>query len=72
MIPLIQEADRHISECKRRIDEQRRRIFELQKRGDDTTASTDLLATLIHFLAIAEMRRETLLRRSGRQDSEAA
>lgn len=58
----LEQADRHIADCKRRIDEQRRRIFELQRRGEDATASTNLLATLIHFLAIAAQHRETLLR----------
>ena len=67
MLPLIGETDRHISDCRHRIDEQRRRIIEQQKRGDDTTASTNLLATLIHFHALAELRRETLLRLSALQ-----
>jgi len=59
---LLTEADRHISDCMRRIDQQRRRVLALERRGDDTTSSTRLLAALIHFLAIAELRRETLLR----------
>jgi hypothetical protein len=49
MPPLIEEADRHISDCKRRIDEQRWRILELERRGEDTTVSTNLLATLHLF-----------------------
>jgi hypothetical protein len=40
--------------------------------GDDTTASMNLLATLIRFLAIIETRRELLLRRAALQDSDAA
>jgi hypothetical protein len=62
MLLLIEEVDHHISDCKRRIEQQRRRILEPRKRGDDTTVSTNLLATFIHFLAIAVPRRETLRR----------
>ena len=67
MLPLIGQTNRHISDCRRRIDEQRRRIFEQRARGDDTTASSNLLATMIHFHTLAELRRETLLRLSARQ-----
>jgi hypothetical protein len=61
MHPLLQ-TDHHIIECARRIEEQRQRIFELKRRGEDITRSENLLALLIHFHAIVEMRRETLLR----------
>jgi hypothetical protein len=43
---LLEQGDRHISDCMRRIEEQRRRIFELERLGEDTTASTNLLAAL--------------------------
>ena len=59
---LLQETDRHIAECVRRIEQQRKRIWELQGLGEDTTRSQNVLATLIHFHSIAELRRETLLR----------
>lgn len=62
MDPLLQETDRHIAECTRRIEEQRKRLFELKRLGENTTRSANLLAILIHFHSIAEMRRETLLR----------
>jgi hypothetical protein len=59
---LLQETDRHIAECLRRIEEQRKRILELERLGENTTRSQNVLATLIHFHSIAELRRETLLR----------
>ena len=59
---LLEETDRHIAECVRRIEQQRRRVLELERLGEDTTRSQNVLATLIHFHSIAEMRRETLLR----------
>ncbi len=59
---LLHEADRHIAECLRRVEEQRKRILELERLGEDTTRSQNVLATLIRFHAIAELRRETLLR----------
>lgn len=58
----LEQADRHISDCKRRIEEQRKRIFGLEKMGGDTTGSSNLLATLTHSLALAEQRREMMLR----------
>ncbi len=59
---LLQVTDRHIAVCVRRIEEQRRRVWELQRRGEDTTRSQNVLAALIHFHSIAELRRDTLLR----------
>ena len=59
---LLQETDRHRAECVRRIEQQRKRILELERLGEDTTRSQNLLARLIHFHSIAELRRETLLR----------
>jgi len=58
----LEQADRHIAACKRRIEEQRKRLLKSAWLGDDPTLSADLFANLIHFLAVAEMRRETLLR----------
>jgi hypothetical protein len=55
---LLEQADRHISDCKRRIEEQRKRIFELERVGGDTTGSSNFLATLIYSLALAEQRRD--------------
>jgi hypothetical protein len=62
MQDLLIETDRKIAQAKCRIDEQRRRVLELERRGDDTTASANLLASMIRFLAIAEQRRETVVR----------
>jgi hypothetical protein len=58
----LEQADRHIADCKRRIEAQRNRLLEVERLGDDATQSANLFANLIHFLAIAEMRRERLLR----------
>jgi hypothetical protein len=58
----LEQADRHIADCERRIEEQRRRVLELKRLGEDATQAADLFANLIHFLSLAQMRRETLLR----------
>jgi hypothetical protein len=62
MQDLLIETDRQIAKAKWRIDEQRRRVLELERLGDDATASVNLLASMIRFLAIAEQQRETIAR----------
>jgi hypothetical protein len=54
-------ADRHIVESRKHIADQIRRIRVMERRGDDTTSSRELLATMKQSLAAHEAHRESIL-----------
>jgi hypothetical protein len=58
-------ADRHIIESRKHIADQIRRIRAMERRGDDTTSSRELLK-MRESLAAHEAHRENILELLGR------